>query len=140
MRYTFVLFILIGIATATNSQQRFAAINNATALKIKLLPVLEVAPAIKQNKTEEIAPIPIVITNTIATQQPGFYTATLNQQHTNEKDNNKIAAQLKPSGNSSAEGFKQLLSHPIRINLGNASVFVSKRGLGLKFYIFRPFK
>ncbi len=140
MRYAIILFMVIGFAAAANSQQRFAATNNAVALKIKLLPPMDVVPAVKQNKTEEVAPIPIIINNTVATQQPGFYSATLNQQQTNEKDKNRIVAQLKPSGNNTAEGFKELLSHPIRINLGNASVFVSKRGLGLKFYIFRPFK
>lgn len=51
----------------------------------------------------------------------------------------KTEIQLKPAY-TAADGLKELFSHPIRINLGNASVFVSKRGIGLKFYILRPFR
>lgn len=58
-------------------------------------------------------------------------------------DAHKLEVQLKPSAASSAAGtLQEVFSHPIRLDLpsGNAAFFVSKRGLGMRFYIFRTFK
>lgn len=55
----------------------------------------------------------------------------------------KLEVQLKPSAASSATGtMQEIFSHPIRLDLpsGNAAFFVSKRGLGMRFYIFRTFR
>ncbi len=50
--------------------------------------------------------------------------------------------QLKPTFAQAAGGLVAMFSQPLKLNIpiGNASVFVSKRGIGMRFYILRPFK